>query len=108
MGTIHPTGRAILNVTSEPLGDRVVAVNGSFKWTHDELTAYFSAVADPTNWKKAVDATLRFENDRDLLGTRESVIFFTGSVPTITVEKFRHGRVVYRVRAAGYYQTIGA
>lgn len=101
----------------ETTGAEIVARNGSMSWTRAECEALFNQVVNAENWKKSIDALVEFQNDRDLLGTREAVIFYTGSVPTIEFVIRRpehttrwdggHTRT-YRVRAAGYYQTIGA
>lgn len=76
--------------------------------TRGKLREAFGRVQDPTNWKKAIDARIPLCSDFDLLVVREAVIFFTGSVPSIDFVLVRGGRNIYRVRAAGYYQTIGA
>ena len=73
-------------------------------WSRDELTEAFGLVSNPANWKLPVDATVRSMHgtvDVDLI--REAVIFFTGSVPSM-----KWTMKGLRVRAAGYYKTIGA
>lgn len=99
---------ADLNTQMAELDAKVVARNGSFEWTRAELSAYFSRVETKENWKLAIDADVVLESDRDLLGTREAVIFFTGSIPTFRALRSRGGRVTYNVTAAGYYVAIGA
>lgn len=93
---------------TDTTGAEIVARNGSMTWTRAELEALFNRVVNAENWKASIDALVEFDNDRELLGTREAVIFYTGSVPTIVVSGGWLGNAVYRVRAAGYYQTIGA
>ncbi len=92
---------------TEATSAEIVARNGSMTWTRAECEALFNRVVNAENWEKSIDALVEFTNDRDLLGTREAVIFYTGSVPTIDFVMRGRGHV-YRVRAAGYYQTIGA
>jgi hypothetical protein len=76
--------------------------------TRREMREAFDKVANQANWKMPINATIPIDNDFDLLLVREAVIFFTGSVPEITVATYVRPRCKYRVRAAGYYQTIGA
>jgi hypothetical protein len=75
--------------------------------TRGELSLAFARVRNPKNWKFAIDATVTLATDREILTLREAVIFFTGSVPSITVVIGQDG-LRYRVQAAGYYQTVGA
>lgn len=74
--------------------------------TKAQLRTAFDLVADKANWKMPIDATVQYGDlDGDRIAMiREAVIFFTGSVPTFT--QLRYGWM--RVRAAGYYNTIGA
>jgi hypothetical protein len=97
-----------LNAEMAEFDNLVAAKNGSMEWTRKELASYFKQVENRENWKLAIDADVVLDNDRDLLGVREAVIFFTGSVPTMTPMRARGGRVTYRVQAAGYYVAIGA
>lgn len=90
------------NFTSD--GGQIVARNGSMSWTRDEVSAAFTAVQNKENWKARIDAVVTLADDRALLGMREAVIFFTGSIPTFDAL----GQNRYRVRAAGYYVAIGA
>jgi len=91
-------------MTTDNYSDQVVARNGSFAWTHRELNDLFVRVTHPENWKFAIDAVATLANDRELLGLREAVVFFTGSVPTLDAL----GGNRYRVRAVGYYAAIGS
>ncbi len=106
------------NLTTEEFDAQVVAGSGSLTWTRANLQALFSKVMDVnqpvvlksgdvivgTPWKERIDATLRVSDDWEKFGIIEAVIFFTGSVPKLTAL----GRNRYRVRAAGYYATVGA
>lgn len=94
---------------------QVVAGSGELAWTRANLQALFTKVIDANRpvkagtipgvpWKERIDATLRIGDDWEKFGIIEAVIFFTGSVPKLTAL----GRNRYRVKAAGYYATIGA
>lgn len=71
-----------------------------------ELSRAFDLIAPLPNWKMAIDQTLfRDTNcpvDEALL--TDACVHFTGSVPSFSYEK----AFLVRVRAAGYYATIGA
>lgn len=71
--------------------------------TQGELSHAFDFVADRSNWKNPIDVVVVL-SDRQVALVREAVVFFTGSVPTIT--KREDGAV--RVVAAGYYAAVGA
>ncbi len=88
------------------MDSQVVAKNGSMEWTRGELSALFAKVQNKENWKLPICAEVWFANDRELLGMHEAVIFFAGCKATITPTGVFQGR--YRVKAAGYYATIGA
>lgn len=74
-------------------------------YSRAQLIEAFQAVQNKSNWKHPIDATiappLSFTIDLDKL--RDAVIFFTGSVPT-----FKKSDGWLRVKAAGYYATIGS
>ena len=85
--------------------------------TRGELEAAFNRVCDQERWKNPIDATIDAYSDDELLVIREAIIFFTGSVPTFErVGSIAQPSVIgfsvlgarVRVRAAGYYATIGA
>lgn len=72
----------------------------------NRLRAAFRRVA-PTgmNWKEPIDAIVTIKTDDEYDEIDEAVIYFTGSVATITPLK----RVnQFRVRARGYYAAIGS
>lgn len=65
------------------------------------LREVFSRVQNPRNWKAEIVSVIQA---KDRLVVNEAIVFFTGSVPTFTA--CSHGRLL--VRAAGYYEEIGA
>lgn len=77
--------------------------------TQGEMAAAFSRVQNSQNWKLPVDAKVAINGDRELLTVLRAITFFTGSMADATpVRPTREGGCVYHIRAAGYYQTIGA
>lgn len=77
--------------------------------TAETLSIAFDAVADKTNWKNPIDRVVDLDDYTKALVER-AVIYFVGSTPTFE----RLGGTTtggvgrYRVRADGYYLTIGA
>ena len=110
------------NIDLTEFDGQVVAGSGHMVWTRADLQTLFTKVIDAnrpvtitggligTPWKERIDAIIRVGGDLgmggdwELFGIREAVIFFTGSVPTLTAMS----RGYYRVKAAGYYVAIGA
>lgn len=89
--------------------DMIVAKVNGRDVTRGALVTAFDRVANKEHWKFPIDATVDVANDFELGVIREAVIFFTGSVPTF--EPRLGGELPgcrYRVRAAGYFRTIGA
>lgn len=80
--------------------------------TQGELSQAFDKVSPKDHWKNPIDAQVVLSNDFDLLLVAEAVTFFTGSKATFTPVLFITARgkreMRYRVRAAGYFATIGA
>ena len=75
--------------------------------TQHELARAFEEVAPKPNWKAAIDCKLpRGAHlpwfDESLIS--DAVVHFTGAVPTFSYAEAH----VVRVRAPGYYATIGA
>ena len=66
-----------------------------------ELREAFDKVQDKVHWKNPVDAVILTKNIKI---TEAAIIHYTGSVPTF----IRIDGNNTRVRAAGYYATIGA
>jgi hypothetical protein len=80
----------------------------SFEAMQARMRRQFDRVCDPTNWKNPIDTTVAIATHDKMRAIAEAVVYFTGSVPTFSAIKIRGVRCVYRVRAAGYYRTIGA
>lgn len=99
-----PAEATVWDLAFSSIDEQVVARGGGHTFTRAELLRYFSLVENQTNWKSIIDATVEVPTDRDLAGIREAVIFFTGSVPSFEAAAAR----TFHVKAAGYYQTIGA
>ena len=77
--------------------------------TRGELEVAFNAVANKANWKYPVNATVDLDAYTKAM-VFEAVVFFTGSKPTFKrlTGSTTGGMAKYRVKAAGYYATIGA
>lgn len=77
--------------------------------TRGELNAAFALVENKENWKLPIDALVTIQDRnrprREIELIRKAVVFFTGSVPTID-RGVRGGTI--RVKAAGYYNAVGA
>jgi hypothetical protein len=96
--------RIIENEGSE---EKVAEVYGR-KCDRGDLEAAFHKVADPKNWKHAINADVVL-NDVEVETVRQAVIFFTGSVPTFRpVARASVKRWRYHVSAVGYYSAVGA
>lgn len=95
--------------TSELLKLQIVAQVFGRDVTRSELSAAFDRVANKQHWKNEIDCVVDIASDFDMAVVKEAVVFFTGSVarfdavPGGTMPGCR-----YRVRAAGYFNTIGA
>ena len=74
-------------------------------YTREELSKAFHEVADPDNWKEAIQATIP-ASDFDIVNS--AVIFFTGGGLEIVKEMERGGEIFYDVFGHGYYVHIGA
>lgn len=101
--------RRLAQIETDSLA-QVVGVVLGVPVTRAELRQAFDRVADLSNWKNRIDATV-YADRVELEMIREAVVFFTGSVAHFA----RLGDALpgsahrpYRVRAAGYYATIGA
>jgi len=69
-----------------------------------KLWAAFDRVRDTSNWKMPINALIEVKDAEELALIDRAITHFTGSVPT--VKRRKDGR--YRIRAAGYYMTIGS
>jgi len=77
------------------------------------LKAAFARVEDARHWKNPIDRVVALPvtgYEEELAGIVAAIIFFTGSVADLLVERKNEiaGLLWVRVRAAGYYATIGA
>ena len=72
------------------------------KYSQEQLHEAFTKIQNKDNWKNPIDAVID-RKEEELI--TEAVVHFAGCVPTYEPI---HGTTRYRVRAAGYYQTIGA
>ena len=69
-----------------------------------QLHPAFEMVADRKHWKNPINALVEAD-DAKLAIIAAAVPFFTGSLAEITKGRKRG---TFRVRAAGYYETVGA
>ena len=76
--------------------------------TRAELAQAFARVESKVNWKNPIDAIVIFSSSYERLIVAAAVTFFTGSVASMDVIRLETNCSTYRVRAAGYYATIGA
>lgn len=70
------------------------------------LEAQFNRVCDPHIWKKPIDKVIPFGDiyEHEIEEIRLAIIFYTGSkMVHVTRQKD-----AYRIRAAGYYASVGA
>lgn len=85
--------------------DQIVASAAGFEFTRGELHAAFTKVEDKQNWKQPIDAFLpAVTSEREIAAVEQAVIFFAGCVARIDTLPLGG----YRVRAAGYYRSVGA
>ena len=103
-----PNAKLIVDAAREDARAQVVGRVMGQDVTRGELIDAFDRVKPFGNWKDPINISLVIESDREMAMIREAVIVLTGSVPTIEPEKLFQGKLRYRVKAAGYYATIGA
>lgn len=72
-------------------------------FSQEQLTAAFDKVKDPENWKNPINRTVVLP-ESEWPVTHAAIAFFTGSEAVI----FPRANGKARVRANGYYLTIGA
>lgn len=78
-------------------------------FTYQELTEFFNRAVDKRNWKNPIDAVVELHGDRELIGLREAIRFFTGSEASfLPLIGAKLPACRYRVRAAGYYEAVGS
>lgn len=78
-----------------------ILVQGNY--SQRQMNAAFELVKPKPHWKSRIDATIPADK---IDGVTEAVIYFTGSVPDM-IPIGKNGNKI-RVRAAGYWATIGA
>jgi hypothetical protein len=87
----------------------VVLAEGSYKLS--ELRTAFERVENPTNWKRAIDATI-IDSLEGITLVKEAITFFVGGKSTMYVvaSETREGKTMLAIRFvnAGYYENIGA
>lgn len=88
---------------------QIVAHVGKRDVTRGELSKAFDRVADKSNWKKPIDATVNLtDSEREIVA--KAVTFFTGNVAKFEKVRAKGSQPFagYRVTAPGYYRMIGA
>ena len=100
---------ADLNAQLVEMDEQIVCKAEGFAFTRAELRAAFELVEDKQNWKQPIDAFVPaascFSGQRLLVAIEQAVHFFAG-MQTVRIDRLPLGGL--RVRAAGYYRTIGA
>jgi hypothetical protein len=79
---------------------QVVSVQG---FTRGQLNEAFELVKDASNWKNAIDATIPASKAHMIPMIAEAIMFFAGSESSFTYKADG-----FRVRASGYYASVGA
>lgn len=74
------------------------------EFSSEQMRQAFEQVQNPKGWKFPINKVVDNPGQKNLACLTEAIIFFTGSVPTIS--EVGIGRV--RIRAAGYYAAIGS
>lgn len=87
---------------------QVVAEIDGREVTRAELAKAFDRVVPLEDWKKTIDAYVVVTRDGEQELIAKAIEFFTGSKATFEVVRQGRYYVSYRVRAAGYFATIGA
>lgn len=78
------------------------------EYSEEELHSAFDRVKNKEHWKLPIRCTIDYKDEDDIDLIRESVIYFTGSVPDIDVRELKNGKKRVKVSAVGYYIAIGA
>ena len=87
---------------------QIVCIAEGFAFTRAELRAAFELVEDKQNWKQPIDAFVpatSCSGQRLVVAIEQAVHFFAG-MQTVRIDRLPLGGL--RVRAAGYYRTVGA
>jgi hypothetical protein len=67
------------------------------------LSAAFDLVKDKSNWKMPINAKVPATENIDLI--ESAIVHFTSSIPSISIVS---GGKFFRIKAAGYYKTVGS
>jgi hypothetical protein len=76
----------------------------SMEFTREQMLEWFNKVQDDKHWKNPINKVITKPSSEELACLREAVVYYTGSMITVTEMK---GNKI-RVEADGYYLTIGA
>jgi hypothetical protein len=71
--------------------------------TQEQLSAAFDLVKDKSNWKMPINAKVPATENIDLI--ESAIVHFTSSIPSISIVS---GGKFFRIKAAGYYKTVGS
>lgn len=71
-------------------------------YTETQLSEAFDMIRPTENWKMPIDAVIRDNDNVELV--QYACMFYTGDYGTVT----DNNDGTYRIRAPGYYMTIGA
>lgn len=100
MNAAFPMGMTTMTSDKSWVDASLEAAQGGY--TLDQLSDAFDSVADPVNWKCAVDAIVPATANLDLIG--RAVTWFAGCIAEF--ETLPDGQV--RVTADGYYLSVGS
>ena len=85
-----------------------IAPTNTREYSEEELHSAFDRVKNKEHWKLPIRCTIDYKDEDDIDLIRESIIYFTGSVPDIDVRELKNGKKRVKVSAVGYYIAIGA
>lgn len=97
-----------MNAVDKSLAEVVTTLNGQ-PVTRGELRNHFDTVADSSNWKNPISATILVRDEDHLKAIQTAVAFFTGScLHVLNGPTPFNGWQRYQVTAKGYYEALGA
>lgn len=70
---------------------------------HEAMREIFGKICNQENWKKPIDAVI---SPKDAELAREAIVFMTGSPDVVVTPASKKGML--RIRASGYYASVGA
>jgi hypothetical protein len=76
--------------------------------TRSQLSEAFDKVRPSTHWKDRIDAEVFVKNAEELALIQRSIVFFCGCHPTLTLVTENAAGQTWRVRAPGYWLSVGA